>query len=356
MVSYSSLDRLLHRAALHFAPIAELSFDLDQRMRRLDPVEIKAGRHVFVAGLARAGTTILMRRIHASGAFCSLTYRHMPFVLAPNIWGRVTTASERKDTPVERAHGDRILVDIDSPESLEEVFWRIFEGERYIGRTSLTPHEPDPETLERFVAYVAAVLAADRPNRRRYLSKNNNNVLRLGAIRKAFPEAVILIPFRNPLSHAASLLRQHGNFMTQQQNDRFVRSYMTWLVHHEFGLDHRPFRFDDAGVQRLSALQPDEIDYWLEIWRQTYAWLERSAPKDAVFVCYEDLCGDAGVWKRLAGLCGINADDGPNEPFISGNSDLGVATQSILLDEAAGIYERLVERARTDAPVNVAGS
>lgn len=346
MVNYSFLDRVLHRAALQFGPIAELSFDLDQKTNHFDPKEVTGARHVFVSGLARAGTTILMRRIHATGAFCSLTYRNMPFVLAPNIWSRFATASKRKDAPAERAHGDRILVGIDSPESLDEVFWRIFDGEGYIAKTYLTPHEPDEETTEKYIAYVAAILKADRGERTRYLSKNNNNILRLGAIRRAFPEAVILIPFRDPLSHTGSLLRQHRNFVAQQQTDRFVRSYMTWLAHHEFGLDHRPFRFDNAGAGRLAARQPDQLDYWLEIWCQAYAWLEGSAPKDAIFVCYEDLCQDADVWNHLAEICGAESGDGGHEPFIIGKTDIDVSAQTALVEEASAIYERLVKRAR----------
>jgi len=288
-----------------------------------------------------------MRRIHATGAFCSLTYRNMPFVLAPNLWSRFATAPTRTATPAERAHGDGILVDIDSPESLDEVFWRVLGGGDYIARTNLRPYEPDQETTAKYVAYVAAILKADPGRRTRYLSKNNNNILRLGAIRRAFPEAVILIPFRDPQSHAASLLRQHENFIAQQQADPFVRSYMTWLGHHEFGLDHRPFRFDDLGAERLSAHRPDQLGYWLEIWCQTYAWLAHYAPKDAVFVCYEDLCEDADVWRRLEKICDMETGDREHERFVIKNDASGAPVQSGLADEARDIYQDLVTRAQS---------
>ena len=63
---YSFLERLLHRLALHYGPIADMSFDLDQMTVQADPSEIVLQRHVFVSGLARAGTTVLMRRFHAT--------------------------------------------------------------------------------------------------------------------------------------------------------------------------------------------------------------------------------------------------------------------------------------------------
>lgn len=139
----------------------------------------------------------------------------------------------------------------------------------------------------------------------RYLSKNNNNILRLNGIRQAFPQALVLIPFRDPLSHARSLLRQHCNFVATQAEDPFVRSYMKWLAHHEFGLDHRPFRLCEGSASNVPSYGADTMDYWLEMWRTTYEWLERSAPEDAIFVCYEDLCSDTEVWSRIAKIAGI---------------------------------------------------
>lgn len=349
MADYGLLDRVLHRIALQFGPTAELSFDIDQQTSRPDSASAKQERHVFVSGLARSGTTILMRRIYASGSFCSLTYRHMPFILAPNIWSRVANASKRKDAPTERAHGDRILVDVDSPESLDEVFWRVFDGENYISRTHLRPHEPDLEISDKFAAYVAAILKADPQGRTRYLSKNNNNILRLQTIRRIFPNALILIPFREPQTHAGSLLRQHRNFVKQQGSDTFIRGYMTWLAHHEFGLEHRPFRFDQAGAERLKLHDPDTLNYWLEIWCQAYRWLEQTAPKGSLFVCYEDLCEDPGVWLRIAELCGTSSANDEHEAFIIAKGNTDSSANSDLACEASTIYQRLVERSRSTA-------
>lgn len=344
MAAYSFLDRLLHRLALQIGPVAELSFDLDQRMVRSDPARLSGERHVFISGLARAGTTALMRRFHATGAYRSLTYRDMPFVLAPNLWRRAVGRAGREAAPAERAHGDRILVDLDSPESLDEVFWRIFAGPDYIRPDSLVPHCPDPETVQKFVRYVGAVLHSGEPSAaRRYLSKNNNNILRLGTLRQAFPRALILIPFREPVAHAASLGRQHRNFLRMQDEDPFVRSYMTWLAHHEFGHDHRPFRFGDEPPAPASG--PDGPDHWLALWTATYGWLERTAPAEAVFVCYEELCGDPGVWSRLAGMAGVDAEAGGGEAFRAGAAAADDGENSSLVPQARQLYARLKERA-----------
>ena len=346
MAAYSFLDKLLHRLALQAAPIAELSFDIDQRIVGTDPKDIVGERHVFVSGLARAGTTVLMRHFHATGPYRSLTYRDMPFVLAPNLWRKLARSSKRDVAAGERAHGDRIFVDVDSPESLDEVFWRIFAGEEYIEKTHLKPHSPDPETTWKYVCYVNAILNAQGTRVPRYLSKNNNNILRMNGIRQAFPQALILIPFRDPLAHAGSLLRQHHNFLQMQAEDRFVKSYMTWLVHHEFGHDHRPFRFSEEDPTLQLSHNTDRIEYWLGIWCATYGWLERSAPEDAIFVCYEDLCNGKEVWTRLAEIAGITAVWDEDDTFRSSNVRVEAANDLDLAEQASAIYARLADRAR----------
>ncbi len=346
MAAYSFLDQLLHRLALQVVPIAELSFDIDQRVVDNDPKGIVGERHVFVSGLARAGTTVLMRHFHATGVYRSLTYRDMPFVLAPNLWRRLTRHSKREVAMAERAHGDRILVDVDSPESLDEVFWRIFAGTEYIGKTHLKPHSPNPETTWKYVCYVNAILTAQEPRLPRYLSKNNNNILRLNSIRQAFPRALILIPFRDPLAQAHSLLRVHRNFMEMQAEDRFVKSYMTWLVHHEFGHDHRPFRFGEEDPTLRESHGSDKIEYWLGMWCATYGWLERSVPEDAIFVCYEDLCDGTEVWTRLAEIAGVTAVRDENNTFRSSNVKVEAGNDLELAERASAIYARLADRAR----------
>lgn len=345
MTDYTLLDRALHRAALQFRPVAELSFDLDQAFTPKSKA-IGAGRHVFVSGLARAGTTILMRQIYSAGSFCSLTYRNMPFVLAPNLWGKLTNLSvgRRPVEAKERAHGDRIQVDVDSPESFDEVFWRVLDGENYIHPDHLAPHEPDSSVAAKYVAYVNAILASDQQSRSRYLSKNNNNLLRLKTIREILPQAVILVPFRNPLAHANSLLRQHGNFITQQNSNGFVRNYMKWLGHHEFGLEHKPFRFGKEGAQRLSALSPHELNYWLEVWLQTYNWLEQSAPEGTIYVCYEDLCQFPGVWEQVAELLEIGPDTGNELNFELRKNESEESADINLTSDCMSLYDCLRDK------------
>jgi len=292
MPSYSKADKALHRLALNPA-IAEIGFSIDQALASAKPDSVTDGKHVFVAGLARAGTTVLMRRIHESGAFRSLTYKDMPFVLAPNLWSKLRGRSNKPLATAERAHGDGLEVNEESPESLDEVFWRVFTGDSYIAKDRLQPYDPAEDDLKRFKSYVAAILSASGTSR--YLSKNNNNILRLTALARAFPYASLLIPFRHPLAQARSLQAQHARFSDLHAEDKFASDYMRWLVHHEFGSDHRPMGFG-ATIGSPS----DGLSYWVRQWCRVYAAVLETAPKTAIFVCYEDLCDDPNTWSRLA--------------------------------------------------------
>lgn len=300
---YSFAARLLHRLALGSRAVAESAMDLDRMLYPADPDQIADAPHVFVAGLARAGTTILMRQIHATGAFRSLTYRDMPFVLAPNIWARFSGGARRQMAAQERAHGDGIQVDFDSPEALEEVFWRITCADSYILENRLVPMQASADDRAAFRAYLAAILRAT-PGKR-YLSKNNNNILRLPVLAQTLPDAIILVPFRDPLDHARSLMRQHQLFLERHAADPFARRYMTWLAHHEFGADHKPFVFDPGGPPPAGDPARD-LAYWVQLWWNSYDFIARTAPASAQFICYERLCDDsAAVWSRICAQLGL---------------------------------------------------
>jgi len=120
---YTFSSKVLHQIGLGNSAIKEIAFDVDCMV--LGP-EKKLHEHpsrpVYVTGLARAGTTILLETLFKTGAFTSLTYRDMPFITAPCLWSRLSGNYRRFSELKERAHGDRLYVNYDSPEAFEEVF------------------------------------------------------------------------------------------------------------------------------------------------------------------------------------------------------------------------------------------
>ena len=341
MTDYNVWSRFLHRLALGLTSVSEATFDLERNALAQKLPDARAGEHVFVAGLARSGTTMLMRALYETNLFCSLTYRDMPFVLAPNTWSSLAQPGKRQKSEAERAHGDGVLVDFDSPEALEEVFWRVFCADRYIHPDRLTAMRVDADTQSRFATYIAMIL--HRYKCARYLSKNNNNILRLPDILTTFTKATVLVPFRRPEQQALSLLRQHRRFREIHARDTFTQSYMRWLVHHEFGLDHRPFAW---GLEQSQGLHPDTLDYWLAQWLGVYGHLSSlldTHATRAIPVGYETLCEHTdGAWQSLNRA--LRLGDAPAPAFALRVEAINEPHDAQLLARCMDVYSALDEQ------------
>lgn len=317
---------------------AEVLHDME-RAAFLKSAPRDGGRHVFITGLARAGTTILMREIHGSDEFGSLTYADMPFVLAPNFWQRLSAKGRMAGTRTERPHGDGIEVDFNSPEALDEVYWRIFAGDGYILPDRLVPHAPAHEQVEGYRDFIRLVLR--RTGRARYLSKNNNNLLRLDSLARAFPDSVILIPVRDPLDHARSLLNQHRRFLGA---DAFTRAYMGWLGHHEFGATHRPFAWDGS----TTGGDPQTLDYWLGQWTAAHRWIDALVLEhgNIQLVPYQALISEPDTWPAIARRIGIDPTPLREIRFGADRKPSDKPAPDAVTAETAELYGRLDRRAR----------
>jgi hypothetical protein len=287
---YNFIARFIHRLALQSKAVAEISFDIENVITKNKNSAFE-DKHVFISGLARSGTTILMQYLYETGCFKSLTYRDMPFVLMPNTWKKI---SHRKTLTgyKERAHLDGIMIGHDSPEAFEEVFWRLFCGKDCILYNRLRLHAVDDETIEKFRRYILNVLfSGDRENQTRYLSKNNNNVLRLQYLHKAFPKSQIIIPFRDPLQQSISLLDQHMHFFKIQAEDKFSLNYMNWLGHFEFGLNQKSFYLNDEDTfAQMQRYDKTDINFWLLNWKNYYQYVYEHHTPNTIFFNYDKFC------------------------------------------------------------------
>ena len=91
MNNYSWLEQKLHQFALSSQFMREVTFDFESTNFASSS---ETGDHVFITGLARAGTTIFLNALYKSNLFASLSYADMPFVLAPNLWSKISFNSK----------------------------------------------------------------------------------------------------------------------------------------------------------------------------------------------------------------------------------------------------------------------
>ncbi|SFE70704.1 sulfotransferase [Roseivivax sediminis] len=287
-VPYGPMEQALHNFA----------FASPVRQRRLGALETylyrsridhsRATRPVFVTSLPRAGTTIMLNLLAETPEFASATYRHMPFTLAPLLWGRIVPMIQKTAARTERAHGDGIEVSGDSPEAFEEMLWMAFWPDHYRPDRIETwsARENDAAFAQSFRTHMAKIVAS-KPGASRYVSKNNANIARLPLLDTICPDAAIVIPVRDPRAQVVSLMRQHERFLNLHAREPFGRRYMEGVGHFEFGQALRPIAFGGTTPDIETATGPD---FWLRYWISAYEHVLATAGRNAVFVDHDALC------------------------------------------------------------------
>ena len=66
------------------------------------------------------------------------------------------------------------------------------------------------------------------------------------------------------------MLNQHLNFIEKQQKDKFILSYMNYLGHFEFGLNHKPW------IEKSTFTDLKNLNYWLEQWYLGYDFIMKN--------------------------------------------------------------------------------
>lgn len=241
----------------------------------------------FITGLARAGTTTLLHNMHMQRDFVSLVYGNLPFPFLPNLQSVYLKVFRKKPKLSERAHGDSILVDHNSPDAIDELFWLHNSKKKYLKKGLVERHDLSLDDLMKYQSLVSQIL--ENKGGKVYLSKNNNNIVRLSHLSAHFKSSLIVVLFRNPLDQARSLFQQHKRFMAKQENDDFVLEYMSMIGHFEFGFGHKPFFKQPEREDTL------DINYWLEIWINSYEEVllymqQCTGSETTLLFSYRDLC------------------------------------------------------------------
>lgn len=268
--------------------------------RRLDSVAID--RPVFLTGLARSGTTILLTLLSQAHRVATHRYRDFPFLEVPFFWNWFQDhfASQSTCSPRERIHADRIRITPDSPEAFEEPLWQShfdwLHDPRRVHVLDETLARPDFE--DAFSTHLRKILALRGGER--YLSKGNYNVTRIRYLASLFRDARFVVPIREPVSHVHSLVQQHRRFSQLAIEDSRVPVYLRAAGHYEFGAQRAPINVCAEDVGRIEAAWLDGDDYrgYARQWAAIYRYVEelrssRSGLAERITIIrYEDLCGN----------------------------------------------------------------
>lgn len=301
---YNWFDKILHKVALGSLAVRLMSFDVDRMIYKLcttfSPASTQYKSSIFICGVPRSGTTILLNALDKDESIASLSYKDMPFVIAPIFWKFLRYFSRKATNSIERLHGDGIEINSDSPESFEEVFWKTFCDPSCIHSKRCFSSTNSCTALQYFLMYRRHVIASknigSNVKKNIYLSKNNNNTLRLKSIIRDQSIRVLLV-YRNPFDTAMSLAIQHRRFTEELQFDEFDIQYLNWLGHNEFGINHTPSPLVSDNID--PALKPGSYGYWINYWHLMYEFLLDIKSDQIILVHHESMCRNPHEFMRI---------------------------------------------------------
>jgi len=294
----------------------------ESRLLRERLTDIRIDRPIYICGLARSGTTILLTLLAEHASTATHRYRDFPALFTPWAWDWFLARAASSSEPThERAHGDGLMVSADSPEAFEEVIWSAFwhtEASLAGGVLDRSHHRPEFEAF--YTDHLRKLLLLRSGSR--YLAKGNYNLTRLRYLNRLFPNARFIILVREPLWHIASLMRQHQRFCASHAADARGRRYMRRAGHFEFGLDRRPIDTGDPRVANVLYLWRSgrELDGWALYWTLIHDYLAQTLAEDegvrsaSLVVRYEDFCANpAQLLTKILDHCELSHQGLPQQ-------------------------------------------
>jgi hypothetical protein len=311
------MNKIIHQIVFKLPVLNKLFYEFEKKV-----TENQAFERIIISGLARSGTTSLLRELVKNDLTCSLKYENMPLILAPKMQKLLGYFFKNKSEEVERSHQDGIMINTSSSEAFDEVFFQVYEKKDYTFKIYLNEYKS--KHINSYIEFINHFLITNKKNI--YITKNNNHILRLPQIIES-GKFKILITFRDPLTHAASLEKQDLIHSNLQKKDSFILDYMNYLGHFEFGLNKKYFNFKNP---RLNVLDYEGRDYWIAQWINYYdriISLSKKYPKINL-INFDDWCSkDELLIKKITLITGITLNKKdiylpPLKPALKVNENL----------------------------------
>ena len=224
---------------------------------------------IFICGLARSGTTAVLNLLNNHSETGSFENQDLPFTKTLFFWNKINFLFYKGLKKKSRIHGDGLLVDQYSPESLEEVIWKDFLEEYHnSGFFNFLVEKYNNKEFENHYSNQIKKILKVRGNKKRYLSKGNYNIFRIKYIKKLFPDSKIIICFRDPVETSISSAKVHQIFLNLSKENLYFDKRLNIMCHYEFG------KFRKTVAEHYKNLNNDNFDeqeyYYLKQWHKIY--------------------------------------------------------------------------------------
>ncbi len=285
-----------------------------------DLESIRIEKPVYIAGLARSGSTMLLEILATAPGVATHRYQDFPFLFTPHWWNTLLKLQPvRNKTRRERAHGDGIIITPESPEAMEEMLWTAFFPGLHDGNAS---NVLDASTLNAPFAgfyrdHIKKLLLVRKASR--YAAKGNYNLTRLAYLQALFPDAKFVIPVRDPVTHIGSLMRQHQRFSAAGKTNPAIAAQLAASGHFEFGPGRMPVHTgNDLRMREIREAwrNGEEIRGWALYWDALHSFIDTQLAGNPILksrctiIRFEDLCAaPAATIRALLAHCDLPEAD-----------------------------------------------
>ena len=240
---------------------------------------LKIKNPVFICGMARSGTTFLTHLLDSSNYFGTFKYKYLPFYKTPIFWNYINNLFYLSKKKRQRLHGDNLKVNINSPDSFEELIWKNFledyDLKGYWQKVEYDKFSDLSKNLELFIKKIIHINKVDR-----YLSKNNNNIFRIKYLLKKFPDSKIVVVIRNPVDLAFSSTKVHLKFLKYHKTIKNFSEELSELGHYEFGFQRKMFDLTGGKSLNPQNIRFKTINLYLERYLDLLNFISKNYSKE----------------------------------------------------------------------------
>lgn len=286
-----------------FDKFDHFSFLLDKietKMLFNDVDKMRIDKPIYITGLARAGTTIVLEMLDKHPDLATHRYQHLFIPYIPNLISLMLNYPKIFTKSYKRLHQDGILITRESPEAVEEIFWQKFFANIHDEEISniINGNISNPRFEQFYKNHLRKLIIYQESSR--YLAKNNYSVTRLEYLLNLFPSSKFLITIRDPVSHIASLIKQTKLFMELEREKPFLKKWLRIIGHYEFGHHQVCINVGNTElIHKIRKLWKNSRTYvkgWAYYWTSIYNFIancldaNKTLRKATLIVKYGDLC------------------------------------------------------------------
>jgi len=284
----------------YFKSLSFLLDNLETKTLNNEIDKLSIDRPIYVTGVARAGTTIILEMLNKHPDLATHQYKHLLIPYLPHWLNQIVKKTKIFTKSQERPHMDGMMITRDSPEVVEEIFWQKFfnnvHSEKVSNIMSRKVSNPDFEKFYR--THIRKLIINQKCSR--FLTKNNYNITRLEYLLRIFPSSKFLVIIRNPVDQIASLIKQTRLFMNMVRKKPLLTEWLRMIGHHEFGYHQVCINVDNTElilkIRKLWRNKKTFVKGWAYYWSSIYDFVANQLDvnnklKEATLIVkYDDLC------------------------------------------------------------------